>query len=246
MNEVRDWTLFWDNPHSIYVNTRHFDVHYRDIAEGIVALLPAPGLRVLDFGCGEALHADKVAAAAAKLFLCESAPRVRERLAKRFAAVANVAVASPEDVASMTDSSLDLIVANSVVQYLSTAEFDRLLAVWRRSLAPGGMLIVGDVIPPNSSPLGDALVLLRYAVRNRFFVAAVIGLTRTVISDYRAMRARLGIACYGEAELLSKLRAVGFAGERLSFNLEHNPHRMTFVARPVGVADVNRQSSNAL
>ena len=37
---VDDWASFWDRPHSIYVNARHFDVHYRDIAEGIIAQLP--------------------------------------------------------------------------------------------------------------------------------------------------------------------------------------------------------------
>ena len=79
-----DWASFWDRPHSIYVNARHFDVHYRDIAQGIIAQLPGPNARVLDYGCGEATHADLVAAAAAELLLCESAPRVRAKLTRRF------------------------------------------------------------------------------------------------------------------------------------------------------------------
>jgi len=44
---VHDWASFWDQPHSIYVNQRHCDVHYRDIAQGIIALLPGreiPGI----------------------------------------------------------------------------------------------------------------------------------------------------------------------------------------------------------
>ena len=55
-----DWIAFWDSEHSIYVNARHRDVHYRRIAQDIRAHLPA-GAAVLDYGCGEALHADLVA-----------------------------------------------------------------------------------------------------------------------------------------------------------------------------------------
>src|SRR5215470_14769390 len=58
-----DWIAFWDSEHSIYVNARHRDVHYRTIAQDIRARLP-PGAAVLDYGCGEALHADLVAARA--------------------------------------------------------------------------------------------------------------------------------------------------------------------------------------
>jgi SAM-dependent methyltransferase len=234
MSQARDWVSFWDQAHSIYVNARHFDVHYRDIADGILALLPAGNLRVLDYGCGEALHAGRVAARAARLYLCESAPTVRDHLSQRFAGNSRIAVLAPEDVAGMVEASLDVIVANSLVQYLSATEFDRLLAVWRRRLSPGGVLIVGDVIPPKVSPLSDALALLRYAAGNGFLFAAMLGLARTVVSDYRAVRANLGIACYSEAELLAKLAAAGFAGERLASNLEHNPARMSFRARVTG------------
>jgi hypothetical protein len=46
------------------------------------------------------------------------------------------------------------------------------------------------------------------------------------------MRARLGITCYTEAEFLAILAAHGYSAERLPFNLEHNPARMSFRARP--------------
>ena len=64
-----DWIAFWDSEHSIYVNARHRDVHYRRIAQDIRAQLP-PGAAVLDYGCGEALHADLVADVARRLILC--------------------------------------------------------------------------------------------------------------------------------------------------------------------------------
>jgi SAM-dependent methyltransferase len=233
---VRDWTDFWDQPHSIYVNARHFDVHYRDIAQGIIALLPGPHARVLDYGCGEATHADLVAAAAAELVLCESAPSVRAKLARRFGDKGNIRVLAPDQVERLPDASIDLLVANSLVQYLTPAELDRLLAVWRRLLAPGRALIVADVIRPGVGVVTDTVALLRYAARNGFLVAAIVGIARTVFSGYRRLRAELGISCYGEAEFLAKLAAAGFAAERLPFNLEHNPARMTFRARRADAA----------
>ena len=123
------------------------------------------------------------------------------------------------------------IFANSLVQYLTAAELDRMLALWRRLLAPGGVLIVADVIPPHVGPLSDGLALMRYAAANGFLGAALLGLTRTALSRYRRLRSELGIARYSEAEFLAKLRAAGFSAERLPKNVEHNPARMTFRAR---------------
>ena len=225
------WREFWDRPHSIYVNDRHKDVHYRDIAEGIAAFVPGPDARVLDHGSGDAIHADIVAAAARSLILCESAASVRAAMAARFAANSRITVLSPEEIEHLADRSLDLIVANSLVQYLKADELDRVLALWRRLLAPGGTLIVADVIPPDVGPLSDAVALLRYAAAHGFLFAALAGLTRTALSPYRRLRAALGIAHYGEADFLAKLRAAGFTAERLPRNLEHNPARMTFRAR---------------
>jgi len=225
------WREFWDRPHSIYVNDRHKDVHYRDIAEAIAAFVPGPDARVLDHGSGDAIHADIVAAAARSLILCESAASARAAMAARFAANSRITVLSPEEIERLADRSLDLIVANSLVQYLKADELDRVLALWRRLLAPGGTLIVADVIPPDVGPLSDAVALLRYAAAHGFLFAALAGLTRTALSPYRRLRAALGIAHYGEADFLAKLRAAGFTAERLPRNLEHNPARMTFRAR---------------
>jgi SAM-dependent methyltransferase len=228
-----DWASFWDQPHSIYVNARHFDVHYRDIAHHIIALLPTPNARVLDYGCGEATHADLVAAAAAELILCESAPSVCAKVSRRFGGNRKIRVLAPAEVARLPEGSIDLIVANSLVQYITPGELRRLLLVWRRLLGTQGVLIVADVIPPSIGVVTDALALLRYAAKNGFLIAAVIGVCRTIFSRYRKLRAELGIASYGEQEFLAKLAENGFAAERLPFNLEHNPLRMTFRARPI-------------
>jgi SAM-dependent methyltransferase len=234
MPPTRDWVSFWDSAHPIYVNARHLDVHYRRIAEDIVELLPARGARVLDFGCGEALHARKIAAVAWELYLVEAAPKLRARLKQRLAREPKVRVLAPDDLERMAGASLDLVVVNSVVQYLSRADFERLLQLFKKRLRMGGQLIVADVVAPHQSALADALSLLRFAARNGFFLAALRGLVRTVFSPYRSLRARLGLSQYSESEMLDVLRAAGFNAERMQPNLGHNQARMAFRATKIG------------
>jgi SAM-dependent methyltransferase len=231
MAAMSDWRSFWDSEHSIYVNARHKDVHYRDIADQIAAFVPGPTARVLDYGCGDALHANRVAAVASEVLQCDSAQSVRAAMAARFAGNPRIKVVSPEEVEQRADRGLDLIVANSVVQYLSKAELDRLLVLFRRLLAPGGALIVADVIPPNVGAVSDVVALLRLAARNGFLTAALIGLARTAVSPYRKLRNTLGIAQYTEADFMGTLTSAGYSAERLPRNMEHNPARMTFRAK---------------
>jgi SAM-dependent methyltransferase len=228
---MRDWVSFWDSDHSIYVNARHFDVHYRTIADMIVRHVPSPDAVVLDFGCGEALHAERVAAACRRLILVDAAPKVRAGLAARFAANPAIEVRAPEDLAQASDRSLDLVVTHSVAQYLTSAEFSALLMLFRRLLRPGGLLLIGDVIPPQVSAFADAMALLNYGAANGFLLAAIGGLLRTAVSDYTKLRSRLGITLYTEAEMLQKLEAAGFSATRAKANVGPNPARMTFLAR---------------
>jgi len=229
---ISSWLAFWDGPHSIYVSARHKDVHYRLIASEIIALVPGPQARVLDYGSGEALHADLVAAQAGELLLCEGAPGLRAGIARRFAGVANIRAIAPEDVARLPAHSLDLIVLHSVAQYLTADEAGTLLELFHRLLKPGGVLVVGDVIPPHIPAATDAAALIRFAAANGFLLAALGGIARTLMSDYMQMRARLGLTRYDEAKMLQKLAAAGFAAQRAGKNIGHNQARMTFIARP--------------
>lgn len=224
-----DWTAFWDSKHAIYVNATHHASHYRRLAEEFGRYAPAGGV-MLDFGSGEALSADHLADKVERLILCEMAPNVRAQLAGRFAGNAKIVVRKPEDIAAMAPQSIDAIVMHSVAQYMSDEEFEALIRLFRRLLKPGGLFVLGDVIPRRTSALKDALALLRYGAAAGFFWAAVGGLLRTYFSSYRHLRKSLGIARFNEAEMLAKLETAGFAATRASSNIGHNAERMTFLA----------------
>jgi SAM-dependent methyltransferase len=229
---MADWISVWNSDHPIYVNAQHRDVHYRGIADDVAGYVPGPHAVVMDYGCGEALHADRVAAKSARLVLCEAASTVREHLSARFATVSNIEVKSPEDALALPAGNFDLIVMHSVAQYLKEDEADALFAQFRRLLKPDGAFIIGDVILPQVSPIADALSLLRFAAANGFLIAAFMGLVRTTFSDYPKLRAQLGLTLYEETTMRRKLEAAGFAVVRAAKNIGHSRARMTFVARP--------------
>jgi SAM-dependent methyltransferase len=158
---------------------------------------------------------------------------VRDRLRDRFDRNGRITVLAPDDVAGLADASLDLIVVNSLLQYLSLEELRNGLKLWRGKLKPGGRLILADVIPPDVSPITDAKALLSFAWRGGFLKSAVLGLARTAFSEYRKIREEIGLAQYTEEDIADILDEAGFGAERLPRNLGHNPARMTFVARPV-------------
>ena len=231
---MSDWISFYDFKHSvIYVNARHRDVHYRTIATDIRAYVPSPTANVLDYGCGEASSADLVASASGHLTLVEAAPNVRASLKARYEANPKISVLTPDEAAAQPAASFDLIVMHSVAQYLSAAELDRVLKIFRRLLKPDGLVIVGDIVPARFAAPYAALALLRFAIANGFFFAAVGGLMRIFVSDYLRLKKMVGLSHYDEAQMLAKLKAAGFAAQRASRNIGHNQQRMTFLARPV-------------
>jgi ubiquinone/menaquinone biosynthesis C-methylase UbiE len=235
MSDIRadSWRDFWNNTNSIYVNERHQHVHCRMVADDILSLMPGPDAAVLDFGCGDALDAARVGARVGRLYLYDAAEEVRGRLGRRFGNEPTIHVLDEAALRGLPVSSLDLIVVNSVLQYMAPAEFESMLADWRRLLKPTGNLVLADVIPPDDTMLADTLALLRFARREGFLLAAIKGLVATAFSDYPKLRRKLELSTYAEAEMLAKLKDAGFAAERRRPNFGFNQTRMTFTARPV-------------
>jgi ubiquinone/menaquinone biosynthesis C-methylase UbiE len=226
-----EWIDYYDSTHTIYASKLHRDLHFQIIARDIIGYISSPDTAVLDYACGEALSAAKVADACAKLYLAEPAPGVRGRLIARFAPNTKIRVRSLDDLRKMDEKSIDLVVMNSVAQYMTPEELDSAFAVIRRLLKPGGRLVVGDILRPEVGMGRDVLALLKFASSHGFLTDALYGLASTALSDYRQLRTRVGLQRYSESEMIAKLDRAGFAASRAQTNIGHNPWRMTFVAR---------------
>jgi SAM-dependent methyltransferase len=232
-----NWRDYWNQDTPIYTSERHKLLHYRLIANDIIGLIPSPEAIVLDYGCGEALFADRIAAKCSRLYLSDAAPLVRERLNERFKDNERITVLSTDDVSDIADASLDLIVVNSLVQYLSLDEFRALLKLAHDKLKSDGRLVLGDIIPPDISPVTDARALLSFAWQGGFLRSAITGLARTAFSEYRRIREEVGLAQYSEEEIIDLLKDAEFEPERAKRNLGHNQARMTFLGRPSQARD---------
>ena len=227
-----EWIDYYDSTHTIYASKLHRDLHFQLIARDIIGYISAPDAVVLDYACGEALAAAKVAEACGKLYLAEPAPGVRGRLIARFAPNTTIRVRSLEDLRKMAEKSIDLVVMNSVAQYMTPRELDAAFAIIRRLLKSNGRLVLGDILRPEIGMLRDVFALLRFAAACGFLRDALRGLLSTALSDYRQLRSRIGLQRYSEDEIISKLAKAGFTASRAPFNIGHNQYRMTFVARP--------------
>lgn len=224
------WVEYWNGTPTIYVSKRHQEAHDMTIVEGLLPHIPRPSARVLDYGCGDATGADRVAERCGTLFLWDAAAAVRQRLQVRFQGNAGIAVLSPDAMAGLEDGSIDLITIVSVVQYLDDQAFSDLLSACRRLLSSDGKLIIADVIPPDVGIARDAEQLVRFGLRERFATAAVIGLARTALSGYVKLRSTLSLRKYREDEFAAILAAHGFSGRQLPRNIGHNQYRKSYIA----------------
>lgn len=231
------WSEFWARPNKIYVNDRHLAAHCRVVADALLSTIgEARDLRVLDFGCGDALDAARVSARCANLALFDASPIVRERLVARFTDMPGITVLGDAELEAMPDGGFDLIFLSSVLQYVDPDEIDGFLARQARRLAPGGRLVVVDVIPPGVGVVHDTASLLSFAAREGFFFAASAGLVAIFFSGYLRLRQTAKLSTYDEDVILVKLSAAGLEAKRLPRNLGEHPWRRSYEARKLKVA----------
>jgi len=235
----KTWTEFFAGDHAIYVNARHLQVHYERQARDLLRLLAGRVRpRLLDFGCGDALAAPDLAAAGAKVWLYDAAPGVRERLSRRYVGTPGIVVLGEGDWEALRGGDFDVVLVNSVLQYLERAGTEALVVRLAGLLAPGGELVLADVVPPGFGLVADLRALLVPAARHGYLGPALLGLGRTFFSAYRGLRHTAGFSTWSEPEVRELARRHGLQAERLPFNVGFNTRRMTFRlgAGPVGTA----------
>ena len=225
------WVDFWNRPNAIYANQRNLEAHFACLQSDLEAHLPEGGT-VLDFGCGDALTAEAMAKRCRNVWLYDAAPVVRQRLRDRLAGHPGIRILDDDDLAALPAGSVDLVLAVSVLQYIPREELDAVLRLWRGLVSARGRILIADVVDPDTPMLRDIASQLSMARQHGFLMAALMGLGRMALSDYRRIRRESGFSTYRPAELQSRLSAAGLQAERLPKNIGPTPHRHSFVARP--------------
>lgn len=190
-----------------------------------------PGLSgtVLDWGCGDALAAERIADQAGTVLLYDGAASTRDRLRTRYGSHPRIRI--PNNFDEVSTASIDLIIASSVVQNLSIEDFNEVLRSFYFLLRPGGAILLGDIINPGAATLYHVATFLRFAWSRGSSCRAIGTLMQAFPSSYRKLEQEVGITAYAPAEMLDLLRNRGFIAEKLSRNAAVSVLRSSYLAR---------------
>jgi SAM-dependent methyltransferase len=207
----------------------HFRQEAAEYVRNLKVVFPVHGrMGVLDFGCGHGFVAAGLAPQVGHVSVWDASPEMRRRARLRLAGQPNAALLDLSVTGGWDGPGFDLILVNSVVQYMGVDEFAGWLRHWRRMLAPGGRIVLSDLIPPGRGSARDLIALLKFSARN----GCLGGTVRNVFRERkRYLQAReSGPLFQVSRDELSRLAAE--AELRASFlarNLTHFTGRLTAV-----------------
>lgn len=229
-----DWLHYFDSLHE----QQMFQVEAEDFVERLERVVPlTPEMRVLDFGCGFGFCAALMARKAGKVMLWDGSPNMRLRAAATIAGHANARGLSVEPAPS-GEHRFDLIVVNSVIQYMTTNQVQRWLITWRALVTPGGRLVLADVVPQDGRSYRDLFDQSMFALRRGFLVTAL----KEGVSEFRrycATRSARPLTTFSRQHLEQLAAGADFQVQFLPSNLTCRSARMSLLLRP-GAAQAPR------
>jgi cyclopropane fatty-acyl-phospholipid synthase-like methyltransferase len=194
--------------------------------------------RVLDFGCGFGFVARLLAPHVSEVWFWDASENMRAEARRTTADLPNArlcdvpaALSEDGDRVAWQSPTFDLILVNSVVQYMDPAEVPRWLARWRAMLSAEGRLIMSDLIAPEHRSLWDVADLLRLGVRRGL---ALRGAAEALggVRSYRRTSRTVPLLRVAPDDLISRAGSAELDVEVLPQNLTHFTKRWTAVLRP--------------
>lgn len=187
---------------------------------------------VLDFGCGFGYVLVLLARHVGRVAYWDAAANVLRRAGDRVAHLPHVEMVDLAEGRPAPDRIYDLVLVNSVVQYMQRAELAGWLARWRSMLRDDGRLVVSDVPTPDLSTWEELTDMLAFAERRGFLWAAVRDGFREA-GRYARTRRRLSLLCLTPDELAALAMEAGLSPELLPANLTHRSGRFSMLLRPL-------------
>ncbi len=221
------WSAFWEETADLHIHR----VEAGDYVERLRREVSWRATdRVFDFGCGFGHVVALLAAEVDSVGYWDGSEQMRVATAARTAASGSRAV--PVDLSGpVPDAAFDLLLANSVVQYMSADELADWLPRWRSMLAPGGRIVLSDLPVPGASDVGELVGMLRFAASRGFLVRAV----RDAASEarrYSSSRSRTTLRRWTPEEVVRLAAGHRLAARVLPANLTHRAGRFTVLLTP--------------
>jgi SAM-dependent methyltransferase len=221
------WAEYWDG----LAPRRLFAEQARDHVRRLRSVVPlCSSDRVLDFGCGFGHVVELLAPEVSRIDYWDAAERMRRATAQR---TAHLATAAPVDLGPGVHAPVggyDLILVNSVIQYMSASELAGWLVRWNGMLRATGQVVLSDVPAPGTAALPELLGVLRFAATHRILLRTVLdGVAEA--DRYLHSRRRGDLQRWQPAELARRVAGAGLVAEVLPANLTHFRSRFSMVLR---------------
>jgi len=181
---------------------------------------------VLDFGCGLGFVSALLAAKVKNLFYWDYSENMLATAGARLATLGNAQAVNLSGPGGDLDQigDLDLIVVNSVVQYMSEDDLKDWLAKWKSMLGTAGVLVISDLILPQPAFFKEVSDSLKFSARQGFLV-------RTILKNFaqyaRYLKARRDAPMmrYSKASFSRLAENSGFSVDFLADNLTYRTNR---------------------
>lgn len=222
------WLAYWDTHRG---ERRLIEVESRDYVTRLSERIPlSRNLTVLDFGCGTGVAASLVAPHVGRIMLWDAAAAAMETARANIANVPNAELIDLLAGGHDFQRTFDLIVANSVVQYMSASELETWIRRWHDLLVPGGAIVLSDIPGGDSHFGGELIEFLWFSLRRGILPQALSHGFRD-IARYRAARTARPLLRADRSQFERVAAAAGLKAEWLPENLTFRRSRLTMVLR---------------
>ena len=190
--------------------------------------------RVLDFGCGLGFVSELLASEVGSLFFWDYSENMLETAKVRLASTSNAQAIDLSGHNQGLTADFDLIVVNSVIQYMSEDDFSVWLACWRGMLNEGGTLVISDVILPQPAFLTEVFDSIIFSAREGFLIRT-LSKNFKQYSRYLKARSQAPMTRYSKEEFSKRVEDSGLAVCFQPKNLTYRTNRFSALLRPVSI-----------
>ena len=211
------WKSFYD---SLHPNLEVMRLESREYVRKLERLnLISADSTILDFGCGAGFIAQMLAPKVKKISLWDISATMQRLALSHTAGCPNVTFLDLSDFRGPeVRQTFDLILVNSVIQYMELGDLSLWLSRWRQMLREHGKVIISDIITPDGNPFRDLGDILQFWLRNGI-ASAFMGLIPMLIRYRQAHQLRPLLR-------MEKETLTGLSGDA-GFKIEFQPNNLT-------------------